>query len=131
MPAQASLSLSDGTDSHTFSSNGNRTSADGSKATAEWVERVGPRIGYLRLREQVALKPNANGLVKLRFVFEQPSVTTVDGVDVVAYQNMASLEFAIHQNSTSAEITAFRNYVVQLLVNAATVAKFENLEPTW
>lgn len=137
MPAQAALVLKDAASpqvDHTFAANGSSKSADQTKAYAEWIDRSPTyRLGHVKLREQMTTKPNANGLIKVRFAFEQPIASVPSGATypVVDYTNFASVEFMISEKATNQQIDDLRTHVAELLYQSFFSNKLKNREVTW
>lgn len=141
MPAQTSLVINDGQATpvaHTFTPNGAMLTPE-KKVLAEWVDRSpANKAGYWTLAEQHS-PTNSNGIEKMRFVIDRPTVESVVGAAGTGYQappkrayaGMVVVEVWSHERATPAELADLAALARNFTANAFFTGKVTSRERTW
>lgn len=99
---------------------------------AELQERTGIPKGQASLSISVRPSSSNTPMYKVRMQIRVPSlVTDGDGRQVVAYTNMATIEFLTHEEATLQNRKDILAFVKNLLVDSSVVTVAQNLEPLY
>lgn len=141
MPAQAAIVINDGQATpvaHTFNPNGALRSPD-KKVQAEWVDRSPVNsAGYLEIEESHA-PYNSNGMEKMRWSIDVPTLESVVGGGGTGYQappkrayaGVIVIEVMVHERATPAERANYAAYLKNFAASAYVKSKVETGERTW
>lgn len=141
MPAQAAIVINDGQGTpvaHTFNPNGALRTPD-RKVQSEWVDRSPVNAaGYLSIEESHA-PPNGNGMEKVRWVIDVPTLESVVGGGGTGYQappkraygGVITIEVMMHERATPAELANYAAYLKNFAASTYVKTKVETRERTW
>lgn len=101
-----------------------------------WYEKSsGSLVTYRKL--QASVVQNANQVTKVRFTISDPipasmsAACCTDGMPLVAYTDLVSIEFSLPKSSTIANRKDILAYAKNFLSNAVATSAVVDLEPTW
>lgn len=130
MPSLASISINDGKATpvaHVFSP----VTTNGQKSQlANRASSVLP-LGNEELVLELSKPGTADGAYRLTGTIRQPTVATVDGLEVVDHESKANFALNFSQKSTSAERKDLCALVSNLFAHATVKTMAENLEPQY